>query len=501
MLAERHNDRESAENGQLLIAALLSRNLLPLVFTLLPVNSRLVCRGVCRSWRACLDDSRNVWEVCDLSESSGVEPAFRTPELLLAASACARGELRELNLTGWLPDDGAPHSLMSCSLFFAVRSVLRSNADTLHTVRAWKCGVLTDDMVRELATECPRLGVLQCNVSLQANERAYVLDNAELVSPEEEEWLRHERDPSLASRIFFAREFYPLESEADQYDPQPHLSLTEPHFAPVRIQNLSIDLYEAPLFDFPALVTLAAQHSCLESLRVCGGVFMLPAQRLVAEHLPWLQRLCLVECQFCPGSLPFFTTMISHSLTELDVHGNDFEVADAALTGFCAAIRASRLVRLALHGVRLWSSDFVAVISACTGLPTLQSLSLTVCYGMERIADPAIGAALFALVAANSALETLRLYENGRDVPSSATACGPLFAAVADNTRLRSLTCYFYMDEQCARDVVLPAIRKNTSLLELSYSDSRIPSLAMAREIVEGRRRRLVGAAGSAGAA
>jgi len=52
----------------------------------------------------------------------------------------------------------------------------------------------------------------------------------------------------------------------------------------------------------------------------------------------------------------------------------------------------------------------------------------------------------------------------------------PLFAAVAQSTRLRELDCsYYQMSAEFARDVMLPAIRRNASLRCLRDVESQRP--------------------------
>jgi hypothetical protein len=77
----------------------------------------------------------------------------------------------------------------------------------------------------------------------------------------------------------------------------------------------------------------------------------------------------------------------------------------------------------------------------------------------------AAGAALGALVAANApALTELNAsYSNLRDA-----GLRPLFAALPHNTHLRSLSvAYNAMSAELARDVLLSAVRANTSLRQL----------------------------------
>jgi hypothetical protein len=105
------------------------------------------------------------------------------------------------------------------------------------------------------------------------------------------------------------------------------------------------------------------------------------------------------------------------------------------------------------------------VLSSLVAHPSLRELDLA----MNMMLDPqhaaCVGAALFALVAANAPTLTQLDMSN----------CGlgdvglhPLFDALPRNTHLHTLNCGGNgMSEAFARDVLLPAVRANTSLTEL----------------------------------
>jgi hypothetical protein len=130
--------------------------------------------------------------------------------------------------------------------------------------------------------------------------------------------------------------------------------------------------------------------------------------------------------------------------------------------------------------MRLFDSleDGLAVVAACTGHPTLRELNLC-SNSVDAVAAPAVGAALAALVAATSALQSLKVTccRLGDD------AARPLFAAVAGSTRLSELCCGENdISAECAREAVLPAVQANTSLRELI-----IPELRHAEALVRAR--------------
>ena len=97
------------------------------VFALVPVDSRLRCREVSRAWKAFLDQPW-LWQSCSLTPASGLV-AKPSCALLLAATARAQGQLRELDVAG-------------CNgfTFPTLLEVVRANRAALTTLRAW-CAV------------------------------------------------------------------------------------------------------------------------------------------------------------------------------------------------------------------------------------------------------------------------------------------------------------------------------------------------------------------------
>ena len=74
------------------------RDILRLIFASLPVDARLRCKEVCKSWRWIAKDPL-LWQEVDLSDKSGV--AVRSAALLLAVGATAAGRMRTLDVSGW----------------------------------------------------------------------------------------------------------------------------------------------------------------------------------------------------------------------------------------------------------------------------------------------------------------------------------------------------------------------------------------------------------------
>jgi len=218
-----------------------------------------------------------------------------------------------------------------------------------------------------------------------------------------------------------------------------------------------------------ALAAWAATHASLQQLILLDVRLDNEAalDAVVNLAIAKLQYLALSDCQLSPASLTALTRMLeSSSLLSLTLA----DIGWTILTGptvpaFCAALRSSRLVELQLRWISLWESleDGLAIVAACTGHPTLRRL----CFWGNDTDDPApaaVGIALAALVAADSALESLDVSDCSLDY----AALRPLFAAVAHSTRLRKLDCSVnHISESCAREAILPAVQANTSLREL----------------------------------
>jgi Ran GTPase-activating protein (RanGAP) involved in mRNA processing and transport len=96
-------------------------------------------------------------------------------------------------------------------------------------------------------------------------------------------------------------------------------------------------------------------------------------------------------------------------------------------------------------------------------------------------AQLAVGEALGRLVAAESALTSLNL----NTCRLGDAGVGPLFTALAHNTTLHTLDLsYNSISRECAREMVLPAVRANTSLRELEFDQPDNPELVEAEQLV-----------------
>jgi len=438
----------------------LPSDLTTLIFLLVPVDTRLRSLEVSPAWRAFLCE-KSLWHVCDLSDSSGV--ARRTPAMLRAASECAQGTLRVLDLSGWpLFDDEQANPFYEevegedgafiVSLKYLM-PILTANSSSLSELRAGGSVELEFDVIEGILAAAPHLRLLECDA-----------------------YLYHEEARGPKPRL--------LEATAN-----------DPNFAPVRL--LSLEIYaedEQPPLDVQALAVWAAKHASLLSLSLCSvPLDSVPTLGAVVDlAISQLQRLSLSACGLSPASLPALTRMLMTSNALLSLHLSISRLpllTGADVPAFCAALRASRLVELSLYSMHLWESleDGLAVFAACAKHPTLRKLCLNMFnHTGEGPAPSAVGAALAMLVVADSVLESL-------DVSHcylGNAAVRLLFAAVAGSTRLCKLSCSDNnIDVECARESILPAVQANTSLRELYFGigDPNIPELEQAEALVHAR--------------
>jgi hypothetical protein len=161
------------------------------------------------------------------------------------------------------------------------------------------------------------------------------------------------------------------------------------------------------------------------------------------------------------------------------------DASSAALLG-AALLRNSTLTLLTLQG-NVWHNPdaAAALLGALTGHSSMRKLNLAfnnVLQGARAVA----GAAFGALVAANvPALTEL-------DVSDSALGDAgllPLLEALPANTHLRTLdVSYNGISAACARDVLLRAVRANTSLRTLhAHSEAEHPDEVDAIALVAAR--------------
>jgi hypothetical protein len=419
------------------------------LLSLLPVDTRLRCAEVCRSLRAALEE-RSLWRRLDLS-ASGVSPTLAVTDVLLhAAVARARGELVTLDLTGCkrvtsdallaavTANGGALRDLRVCG----VKGRLGVHIRPIFT-DALGTDALDTDALEALLRAAPRLDVCDADVQCEDLVSARCL-------------LRNEPPFSpLHARTF---EFH-QDAAADR-------------------DEAAVVAHAADLASYTHLRRLCLNSVLLDTAAALDAVVDAAlTRRLTGVALGW--------CNLSPVSAPALVRLVSGgALAELNIHDAGRWLLDAA--GGLAlgnALRASStLTAVSLVGVALWREPAAAtaLLGALTGHPGLRSLDIS----FNRQEDPAglaaAGAALGALVAANSPelhtlnIRTCRLGDGG---------LRPLFDALPANTHLRTLDCSDNELRAAAfvRNTLLPAVRANSSLRELVLD---LPRWACAREAV-----------------
>jgi hypothetical protein len=400
------------------------------IFAAVPVDTRLRCAEVCKAWCAAVAE-RSLWTRLHLSATSGVTHAV-TPALLRAAAAKACGALTAVDMTGvWLPlyDDGA------------LRDVLAANADTLHELRCLRGPTfMSVPQLEALLSAAPQLRVCETDVVIY--------------------------DAAEARRAF----------------------RNEGVFGPLRMQSAWLHLHDADAATLVPLFAALAAHASLVKLVLYGAHFHVPAVLGAfvdaALSLPLLRAVTFSGCRLVPASVPALARLLSSgTLSELSLHNTALALLDAPAALLLGdALRANTtLTSLTLNYARLWNdrAAAAALLSALTGHASLRQLGAT---GERHLwqEDMLHAGALFgALIAADApALTALDvsnsfLYDAGMR---------PLFEALPGNSHLRELNCSLNdITNAFAADVLLPAVRANTSLRTLITHADEPPSDA-ARE-------------------
>jgi hypothetical protein len=275
----------------------------------------------------------------------------------------------------------------------------------------------------------------------------------------------------------------------------------EPPFQPLRLGALSVtfpeegenDADEAPVL---ALAADVAAHASLRRAQLSNAPLHTPAALdavVDAALARKLVSLSLRRCSLSPASAPALARLLGGgTLTELCIPQNEHQLLDApsaALLG--AALRANSTITTLRLSAGLWQNpDAAAVLlGALTGHCSVRALRLP---WNNHVEEPpvgaAAGAALGALIAANApALMELdvsmcHLGDEG---------LRPLFEALPANTYLRTLVCSWNdISQAFAADVLLPAVRANSSLRTLLAAHTILgqwPPLEEAAELVRHR--------------
>lgn len=221
----------------------------------------------------------------------------------------------------------------------------------------------------------------------------------------------------------------------------------------------------------PSLATLRLQQRNLpgEAPKPCAAVRAALAA-LVRANRPALRQLDVSHCDLGACALAELLCALSHNthLHELRCRGNlrydDAAFDDNAAAAVGAALRANASLRL----LDLADSAHPAFVQGLVGHRSLRTLNVDGSRDLEQAA--ALGAALGELVAANApAVTDLSCC----DCDLRAAGLRPLLATLPCNTHLRVLVCHDNVKGSTfARNVLLPAVRANTSLLKL-FADGK----------------------------
>jgi hypothetical protein len=410
-------DVVGADNARPTTIASLPHALLARVLARLPVDARLRCSEVCRGWRDCLTAERSLWTALDLSPSSGVTHEV-TDALLRAAVSKVGGGLQSLDVCGCFR---LSHG--------ALLAVVTANAASLLELRvadtfpAGSC-----EMAEGLLHAAPRLRQLLVDVLCDAGDATRLLRG-------------------------------------------------EGVFQPLRVCKLHVLAREAGGAALRALAAALAASLPLQFLSLIGAqlhaldVLDAVVDAVLANRLPELE---FFECGLSPASAPALARLLGGgALTSLSfsrVDGDDAQLLDApaaALLG--GALRTNTVLqrlRLSLHLLDYsGAAAAAALLSSLASHPSLRALCLSSSTIPPTHAAACAAAALFALIVANAPALT--------ELDVSCWQLGdaglrPLMDALPRNTHLRDL--YLSgdgMSEAFARDVLLPAVRANTTLTQL----------------------------------
>jgi hypothetical protein len=417
------------------------------IFSLLPVDCRLRCAEVCRGWRSVLLE-RSLWTRLDLTEESGV----RVPEpygdmldaLLRCAAARAGGSLHSLQV-------GKGHVMHA-----ALLDVLTVNAGALQELCTYEespDGVgFTPEEVEALLRAAPLLRIFATDLDCGDAQPGTRVEDTEVQAAR----------PALRN---------------------------EAPFGPLRVRHLSANLYDVDEAGVVAFAADVAAHASLEALYLTAASLNTSAALDAVVDAALARRVHTVALHYCPlspASAPALARLLGgDALTTLECSHANLVDAPAARV-LASALRAnSTLTSLTLDRAGVWrdAAAGAELLGALTGHASVRVLNLH--RNDVNVARQAVaGAALGALVAANAPALT-ELNMSWCDLGDDGLRA--LFEALPHNTYLRKLNCsYNFMGDAFARDVLLPAVRANTSLRMLVI-EPNFENAAEAEAVVNSR--------------
>ena len=411
-----------------------------MIFARLPLDARLRAREVSPAWRALLEDV-SLWQRVIFSEAVAKRLADAlTLGLARAAIARAKGTLHTLNLF-----------LVLDIPLAALIELVTENGESLRSLRTPKTLYLNAADVAHLRQAAP-LCKLHCAV-LCTGAEAVALLRCELVCP------------SLL-------QVYNLNTQQQRTDLAAALA--------TRTGIVAIALTGVNLAGGAALEELARAM-------IAAGV-VLPT---------------FVQCGLTPLALPALTLLLRSNVSLgfiIDNHGEGEGEGEGEgvplftgpdLPAFCDALRSNtKLNQIMLDNCYLWADPAAAgmVLAALAARSTLFTLTLH----HDRVGETqaqqfTAGTQLTQLITVGW-LNDLLL----KQCSLGEVGLAPIFAALSVATRLERLDLTGEeMSSAFARDAVLPAVRANTSLRYLAFSnvdgDELLPELLEAQNIVAAR--------------
>ena len=428
------------------------------IFLALPIPSRLRCREVSRSFRAFLED-RRLWASIDIG---GLKDA--SPALLSAAMARSGGRVQELRVSipGWASSSPYPVILEAVRENGATLTKLSVGVTNSTSFPRATSDFLTNTCIVDLRLAAPHLRSVECLLYCGFGDMAEVLSTTD------------ELGQQLIQLHGLRVQTFDFENESAEHTQtmleeitttlmRGHHSLDE--VAWHSSTSLNVRSPSEPTRGLDCVVDAAI--TCKVSR------FHLDTRDMTPAHLFPLKRL-----------------LTNGSLTHLKLEGVGMLFCGVgALPQFCSALRASKLEELHLRGEDihedndlwrgLWELDGLGqVLAALKGHSTLRVLNLdgNLC-PLSLEARVAACEMLGSLVDENGTLCELFLRRCG-----FGEAARPLFDAITRSRTLRKLdlTYDYYpyhwgghqqmgITPSFARNIILPAVRANASLRELTF--------------------------------
>ena len=391
------------------------------VISRLPADARARAACVCRAWHVALADPA-LWTRLDLTRKAGVTCPLNEAALL-AAAARAQGRLEALAVGTFA--DKATEWRVLCAVAAANPSLRKISASCLSVVFREGYDYHVREALQALRAAGPALQALEVPDVVHCG---YTLART--------------------------------------------LLRNDPPFELVRICRLSIhrDSWD---MDMPALASDLVAHPSLTELALSGNFS--GAMDAVIDAALRLKALKLHDSRLTPEAvLALARVLCSMALTELAQSRFVIEPplldAPSVLRPVLAPRASLTLRRLSLVRIQLWDDveAGVAVLDLLVGHPSLCFIDLTGNWVHTASDAVTVGAALGALVAADTpAFQELHVCNNGLGDDGLL----PLCEALPRNTHLRMLAVSSNgMSASFVLLRLLPAVRANTSLRALDHA-------------------------------